>query len=1425
MRRSQLVCTAAIVGLLFVNTGAQEAPSDHEQTSSIPTLHPSHPPEVVRPPRVDPAIPLLDEPAIPINSATWTPFGPAPILNGQRPGGGPVSGRLTGIAAHPSDSNTIYVTAAGGGVWKTTDGGSAWTPVTETAVTQSMGAIAVAPSNPSVIYAGTGEANNSGDSNFGRGVLVSTDAGASWTLRNAGGAFDRRTVSEIAVDPSNSAVAYVAMSASGVNGASGNTGIWKTTDSGATWTNTTAIISTSQPYSSVRIDPNSPTTVYAAVGNLFGSIVNGVYKTTNGGTSWSLLANAPNGTSSGRIVIAVAKTNSNVVYVSAQSSSTFGLLKFVRSDDGGATFTDLTAGTPNYLGGQGWYDTTLIVDPVNAAVVYAGGAAGANSLIRSANSGVSWADIRQGSTSPFDGPHVDHHASAFDALGRFLDGNDGGIYRLDSTAPVHWTHLNGTLNTIQFQGIALHPTNPDIAFGGSQDNGTSRYTGTLGWTLVEGGDGGFVKFSKTNPTRIYHQAPVASFGTSGFFRRSDDGGTTWVSKVTGLTDSSSSSQNFYAPFVVDSGNGDRVLYGAAHVWETTNGGDNWTALGGAFSSNVTAIGLAPSDVNSIYAAASSQLWFTNNRGATWSQRNLPVSGAVRDLQVSATDPSTAYAVVGVFTNSPFGNVYKTTNSGVTWTNVSGNLSHLPTWSLQIDPTTPGRLFLGNDDGVYVTTNDGVAWTRLGTNLPSAQVFQVELNTTLGLIGAGTHGRGLWEISLPPPATVALTPDKSAPQAVNTTVTFTATATSLLEPVSYKFLLTNNNWATYSVVQDWSTTTTFAWTPTVADANYRVGVWARSAGVSTDAPEAANSVAFPITGLTVTNVALTADMSAPQPINTTITFTATPTGGVAPVSYKFLVTTNNWATYTVAQDWSTTNTFAWTPTVADGNYRMGVWARSAGNSANAPEAANSIPFAITAPSPLTVTLTADKTSPQATGTTITWTATPNSGTAPISYKFLVTTNNWATYAILRDWSTTATFAWIPVVADPNYRVGVWARSAGNMADTAEAASSQPFAITGVTLCVDVDADRLCDSYETSTGVYVSPINTGTNPNNPDTDGDRINDGDEVLGTLTGLNLPALGASALKKNILLEYDWFDDHEDPGTCVAHSHRPTAAMISRVAAAFAAAPNSNPDGSTGIALIQDYGQGGAFSGGSFVSHAGNITGGVNGADWQAVKLANFAANRRGYFHYVVMAHWYTDFLGSSGQAELPGNDLIVSLGCFASTTNVGNTIMHELGHNLNLQHGGDTSCNWKPNYNSVMNYRFQFPGIDVSCNAIGSNGESNTLDYSRGIRISLDENSLNEAAGSCGATPIDWNFNGIIQSGLAYDLNRTSTSPNALTGVDNTSCGGTLTTLSDYNDWTHLSFAGLSDVDGAISRTPEITDCNNPQLPRVVPVAWQLP
>lgn len=696
----------------------------------------------------------------------WTPIGPAPLEGfGQA-----FSGRITGIAADQSDQNTIYIAAAGGGVWKTTNGGLTWSVLTDMQSTLSMGAIAIAPSNPSVLYAGTGEANNSGDSNYGRGILVSTDGGATWKLSSGpSNSFDRLVTSQIAVHPADSNIAYAAMSSFGHNASCCRSGIYKTFDGGASWVNTTTLAFPA--WSAVAINGDNPDVLYAGIGTYSGDAANGLYKSIDGAHTWLRLNGFPDG--AGRIALAVAPSNGQILYVAAAAPyPQTGLFKVMRSDDGGETFTDLTEGTPNFVGAQGWYDLTVAVDPTNPATVYLGGSAGSNSILRSTDGGAHWTDISFGASAS---PHVDHHAFAFDSNRRLLDGDDGGIFRLDDPATPSWSDLNGDLNTIQFTGIGLHPTDKAIAIGGSQDNGTELYeAGT--WTETDGGDGGYAKISQQDGSRMYHQIPVASFGPN-FFRRSDDGGHTWLTKTDGIS-VDLNNQNFYAPFVVDPANGNRVLYGTNRVWETTNGGDDWIPISDIGTAgfnddpsfNVDAIGLSPSNPDTIYAVVDASfptVYGTTDHGATWSRHNVGIIGArANDLQVDPDDANTAYLVLNGFNSNEFslsGNVFRTTDGGVTWISISGNLPGEPVWSLQIDPTTnPHTLYIGADDGVYVSTDLGTSWSRFGTGLPNAQAVQLEFNRNLHLLGVATHGRGMWEIETTPAPIIVKNITSSSP---------------------------------------------------------------------------------------------------------------------------------------------------------------------------------------------------------------------------------------------------------------------------------------------------------------------------------------------------------------------------------------------------------------------------------------------------------------------------------------------------------------------------------------------------------------------------------------------------------------------------------------------------------------------------------------
>lgn len=760
-----------------------------------------------------------------LNSSSWTALGPASLQSGE----GLVSGRITGLAVDPTNSNTIYVAAAGGGVWKTTDGGTGWIPLTDSQTTLAMGSIAVAPSNPLKIYAGTGEANNSQDSDRGSGILVSNDGGATWTLATADGAFVGTAVGQIAVDPTDANIAYAAVGGYPENGVYYvNYGIWKTTDGGATWTNVTAAdsLTTQSVWSSVVVDPNTPTIVYAAVGDFFNQFgENGIYRSVDGGATWSLLANAPgSGTANlGRIALAVspaAKTaGSHVLYVAVAGdpyTTSGGLLYFGRSDNADATtpaFTDLAASTPDFLTGQGWYDIAVNVD--STGVVYCAGvenysAGGADLIIQSKDLGADWTDISI--ENGFE-PHTDSHALAFDSSNRVLMGSGGGVFRFDPVNP-GWTSLNSNLNTIQFTGIGLHPTAIGTVVGGSQDNGTELESNDAVWTEVDGGDGGFAQFSQTDSSTCYAVHPIDSLQASSFFRVSNGGcaSGTWNDDATGI---SQSTANFYPPFVVDSTDGHHVLLGTDYVNETTNGGSTWSPIGSPGSNStfnahdfaIDSVALSPAAGNNpevVYASVGgdgafvSQVFVANHisgSSTTWSEvgpagcavvETEGIGCRVNEIITDPNDPTgkTAVAVIGNFTVTGSEHVFRTANAGASWADITGNLPNLPIWSVQIDTDPSHTMYVSAEKGVYMSVSPYGIWTLVGAGLPNAQAVDLRLNSKLNALAVATHGRGAWEILTPAHivsvssvvANGAYVPGASIPIVVNFSVPVSVTGT-------------------------------------------------------------------------------------------------------------------------------------------------------------------------------------------------------------------------------------------------------------------------------------------------------------------------------------------------------------------------------------------------------------------------------------------------------------------------------------------------------------------------------------------------------------------------------------------------------------------------------------------------------------------------
>jgi len=683
-----------------------------------------------------------------LDAANWTSIGPRPTDAGSTY---VTAGRVNAVAIDPRDNNTVYIGAAEGGVWKTTDGGVNWTPLTDNQASLASGAIAIDPGHPDTVYVGTGEENFAQDSYYGAGILKSTDAGNTWT--NMVRPFLQATIGALAISPADSNVLLC----------SSNLGIYRSSDGAATWTSVLAGTGTS-----VLFDPTNGNIAYAALGNPSGNAINGVYRSTDGGQTWTLLtgsgANSLPSADVGRIEIAISPSTPTTLYVGIQRSpaNTAGnLLGIYKTTDSGATWNNLSAPDICASVEQCWYDMTIRVHPTNPNLVFAGGSL---SIMRTMDGGVTWNQLN------FIGPnqvqiHVDEHYLAFTPDGsKLYIGNDGGMYSTTdvSNQVVSWTELNDTLAITQFYpGLSINPANAGIAFGGAQDNGTQRYGGSASWDYVTCGDGGFTAIDAALPAVAYASCDSIRNQFIPILRTSN-GGNTWASNEYGIN--LGDRVQFIPPLAIDPSNPQTLYFGTYRVWQTRDGAGKWVAIspdltGGTSdgSPTIKALAVAPADPNTVYAGTSdSKVKMTSNAldgtGASWTDLSagLPTR-TVTHIAVDPIDPATAYVTFSGFSSDSQGHVFETTDSGARWNDISENLPNLPVNDLVVDPDIPGTLYIGTDAGVMVTTDAGATWTTLGNGLPLVVVDSLVLHRASRTLRAATHGRSMWDILVPLPS--------------------------------------------------------------------------------------------------------------------------------------------------------------------------------------------------------------------------------------------------------------------------------------------------------------------------------------------------------------------------------------------------------------------------------------------------------------------------------------------------------------------------------------------------------------------------------------------------------------------------------------------------------------------------------------------------
>ena len=674
-----------------------------------------------------------------VQAANWSIIGPTTSI----PSGGG-AGRVNFVRFDPTNTNTIYVGSPGGGLWKSTTGGTAWTTNTDNLAVIGCTDLAINPTNTQIMYLATGD-GEAGDT-YSIGVLKSTDGGTTWNPSGLNWSVTNgRTISRLLMNPQNPNTIFAATS----------NGLYRTQNAGTSWTQ---IASALANIKDIEYKPGDTTTVYACSTTLF-------YKSTNAGTSFVTTATGlPAAATLSRLAIAISAANVNYVYILA-SNTAYGFLGLYRSADAGATFTTRST-TPNVLGwasagndtgGQGWYDLSIAASPTNAELVIVGGV----NIWKSTTGGTSWTINGHwtGSGAPY--VHADIHALEFlpGSATTYFAGCDGGCFKTANTGTA-WSDLSNGLQISQAYKLGLSKTNANLLVTGFQDNGTNRWNGTATWTWPMGGDGMEALIDWSNANIQYGELYY------GDIRKTTTGGNMTTSIVASGGTGVNADGDWVTPYIEAPSNAATLFVGKAQVYKSTTSGGAWAQVGtiSGGTGNLIALANAASNINYIYAAKIDKFYVSTD-GATFIDRSagLPTaSAAISYIAVHPTNPSRVWVT---FSGYSAGNkVYYSADAGVTWTNYSTGLPNLPANCIVYqDNSTNDALYAGTDVGVYYRDNTAGSWATYNTGLPNVSVRELEIQYTANKLRAATFGRGIWQSDLNTPGTNPPTADFTASQ--------------------------------------------------------------------------------------------------------------------------------------------------------------------------------------------------------------------------------------------------------------------------------------------------------------------------------------------------------------------------------------------------------------------------------------------------------------------------------------------------------------------------------------------------------------------------------------------------------------------------------------------------------------------------------------
>jgi GEVED domain/Secretion system C-terminal sorting domain/Fibronectin type III domain len=661
--------------------------------------------------------------------SNWQPVGPFTHTNTGSWSSG--QGRVNTVYVDPKNANIIYAGAPAGGIWKSTNAGTSWTPLTDQLPQIGVSGIVTDPNNSNVIYIVTGD-KDAGDSNC-IGVYKSENGGATWNA--TGLTFNTQVIaSDIYIHPTNGNILWVATSE----------GVFKTTNAGATWTNVLSGF-----IRDIKIKPGDPNTVYAVDRST-------LYKSTNAGDSFTAVTSGlPDAGTTGRLVIDVTPANTNYVYVLAANRDG-GFLGVYRSTNSGSSFTK-TAESNNLLeSNQSWYDLSLAVSRTNAEVVFTG----CLNIWKSVNGGASFSQVNKWDepTSPTY-THADIHFLRYYG-NKLYCGSDGGIYESTNDGAT-FTDKTAGLQISQLYKIAVSKQSSGNMVGGLQDNGGHAYSGGQ-WKNYYGADGMDTGIDPNNSSKYY-----------GFIQ---NGGVMYVT-----TDAGNSSGSYVVAPVAERATGDdggnwvtplavnsagEVFAGYKKVYKL-NGSDWSSHSNNTFDGDLENMVIDPSNNNNMYVSDATGLYKSTNKGVNFSLA-FTFPDNVRDIRVHSSNS----AIVYVVTEGTAGLVYQSTNGGASFTNISNGLPAIgKTVIVHQAQDSSNPLYLGTDLGVYYRDDANTTWTPFDTNLPNVKVLDLDINYVDKNITAATYGRGVWR------ASISASSDTVAPTAPTGLAASGTTATS------------------------------------------------------------------------------------------------------------------------------------------------------------------------------------------------------------------------------------------------------------------------------------------------------------------------------------------------------------------------------------------------------------------------------------------------------------------------------------------------------------------------------------------------------------------------------------------------------------------------------------------------------------------------